>query len=560
MCVGLVILLKVLEFIENSLQKAICSKTTDLIGSVKKQEKPDGNFRLAFPLYKLVCKKRSGCAQVDVLFNLILGAMIIAICVADLSNLRVLASNRYDVAIAEMNKGEYAEAIKSFEELGNYRDSLAQIETAQKWIEYQDAQKLLAESQFEEAAEAFQKLDGFEDSEKLYQKAIYQHAIELYETGEYKGATLIFQTLDNYEDSELYVAQIALALHESRQHIVYEEACRLYNEKSYALALPEFKKLGDYLDSIDLAQDCEDRLNRQENAQTISAGIRYSVGVKADGTVIATNYNDEGQTNVSEWKDIVSVSAKGAITIGLKSDGTVAVSHSLFNIDITDWENIIEVSAGERYIIGLKNDGSLVSQGHRGDGQRNVDDWTDIVDVATGWRHTVGLDRDGKIWITGHGATSQLQQIERNQEQWTNIIAIAAGGGGNDVPGSGHTVGLRADGTVVAVGDNSCGQCNVSGEEWKNIVAIAAGDWHTVGLRADGSVVSTKPISAQFYLGACEVEDWEGIVAISAGCGTTIGVKSDGSTEAVGYNDYNQSNSVNNWKNIMVYATDNTEQ
>ena len=40
---------------------------------------------------------------------------------------------------------------------------------------------------------------------------------------------------------------------------------------------------------------------------------------------------------------------------------------------------------------------------------------------------------------------------------WQNIVAICAG--------YSHTVGLRADGTVVAVGDNRYGQCDVQG--WK---------------------------------------------------------------------------------------------
>ena len=52
--------------------------------------------------------------------------------------------------------------------------------------------------------------------------------------------------------------------------------------------------------------------------------------------------------------------------------------------------------------------------------------------------------------------------------------------------GYGHTVGLRADGTVCAVGDDSDGQCNVG--DWSDIVAIAAGSTHTFGLRADRTV------------------------------------------------------------------------
>ena len=41
----------------------------------------------------------------------------------------------------------------------------------------------------------------------------------------------------------------------------------------------------------------------------------------------------------------------------------------------------------------------------------------------------------------------------------------------------------------MAVGYNYTGQCDVSG--WTGIVQVAAGYDHTVGLRADGTVVAT---------------------------------------------------------------------
>jgi len=51
-----------------------------------------------------------------------------------------------------------------------------------------------------------------------------------------------------------------------------------------------------------------------------------------------------------------------------------------------------------------------------------------------------------------------------------------------------HTVGLKEDGTVVAVGKDLYGQMNVS--SWTNIKAIAAGEYYTVGLKEDGTVVA----------------------------------------------------------------------
>lgn len=555
----LVVILKSFEFVEKHLLKKEYSKvvTSDAFS----QEIEVNSIEVSnLSLSKEKTNSKRNFLQIRAFMHAIPMIIAIIICVANSYHLKLLANNRYESALCDMNNGEYLEAITSFEELGNYKDSLVQIETAQNWLDYQTAQKLLDEGKFKEAAEAFEKLENFEDSEYLFKEATYQYAIEQYELENYEKATLIFQTLDDYCQSELYVAQIALILYESRQLTVYEEACRLYNMESYTSALSEFKKLGDYLDSADLAQDCEDRIKRQELATTISAGIRYAVGVKDDKTVIATSYNEKGQSNVSGWNNIVSISAKSVVTIGLKSDGTVVASHQLSNIDVSEWSDIVAVAAGERYVIGLKNDGTLVSQGHdEGDGQRDVSKWEGITSIATGWRHTVGLDENGKIWITGYGSSFQQQQIEKEKDKWTNIIAIAAGGGSSDNPGSGHTVGLRADGTVVAVGDNSYGQCNVTGKEWRNIVAIAAGDWHTVGLRADGTVVSTKPEVASFYLGACDVDDWKGIVAVSAGCGTTIGLKADGTTIAVGYNDYNQTVEVNSWEGIWKGVNNNDD-
>ena len=61
---------------------------------------------------------------------------------------------------------------------------------------------------------------------------------------------------------------------------------------------------------------------------------------------------------------------------------------------------------------------------------------------------------------------------------------------GNISAGDEHTVGLKKDGTVVAVGENRDGQCEVS--EWENIIAVSAGDDHTVFFESDGVIISVK--------------------------------------------------------------------
>jgi len=62
-----------------------------------------------------------------------------------------------------------------------------------------------------------------------------------------------------------------------------------------------------------------------------------------------------------------------------------------------------------------------------------------------------------------------------------NVTPMVAAGGG-------HIVGLKSDGTVVAMGDKNDGQCNVG--NWTDIIQVAAGCVHTVGVKSDGTVVA----------------------------------------------------------------------
>nr|WP_237686511.1 RCC1 domain-containing protein [Arthrobacter jiangjiafuii] len=50
------------------------------------------------------------------------------------------------------------------------------------------------------------------------------------------------------------------------------------------------------------------------------------------------------------------------------------------------------------------------------------------------------------------------------------------------------TVGVTAGGRVLAVGDNSRGQCDTA--SWRDVVAVAGGSTHTLALRTDGSVLA----------------------------------------------------------------------
>lgn len=456
---------------------------------------------------------------------------------------------RYEQANSLYENGQYTQSAELFESLGNYEDSKKLLLDSENGVAYQDAEKLLEKGELEAAANKFLEIIDYSDSKG---RAI-QAARSLSENGQYEGAVRVLNKIEDSAEAKLLISEI-----EGLREDAYSLAYKLYEDGKYQEALAIFRTLEDYKDSKSYVEKCKDMISRQSLAHTISAGMKTILGITESRSVIASG--DVSVFNFSGWDDIVSISVGNVIAVGLKSDGT-AVSTGRVDgsiLDVSDWDDIIAVSAGERYIVGLKGDGTVVSQGHNGDGQRDLDSWREIVRIAACWRCTVGLDKNGEIHTAGFGQNSLKEQIDNSEEDWTDIVEIAAGGGGTE--NVGHIVGLKTDGTVVAVGDNTYGQCNVDGEDWHDIIAIAAGDWHTVGLRKDGTVVSTKPSDdAKNYNGqplfmqCCEVEHLTGIVAISAGQGTTVCIKKDGSVASLGYNDYEQRDGAKIWSNIVVY-------
>ena len=268
----------------------------------------------------------------------------------------------------------------------------------------------------------------------------------------------------------------------------------------------------------------------------VAAGWRHTVGLKADGTVVAKGNNSFGQLNVSGWTGITQVAAGDRHTVGLKANGTVVAvgSNDDGQCDVSSWTGITQVAAGGYHTVGLKADGTVVAVGSNDDGQRYVSSWTGITQVAAGSYHTVGLKANGTVVAVGASYAGQL-----NVSSWTGITQVAAG--------ESHTVGLKANGTVVAAGSNYVGEGNVSG--WTGITQVAAGGYDTVGLRANGTVV----VVGDNGYGQRNVSGWTGIAQVAAGYYHTVGLKADGTVVAVGSNGYGQLN-VSSWTGITQVA------
>ena len=426
----------------------------------------------------------------------------------------VVPTKKYNTAIALMESAQYDNAIVAFESIDGYKDSIAQIEKCKTAI-----------------------LDNK-----------YNNAIALVEANQYEDAIIAFETLGEYKDSKAQIEICKTAILDNK----YNAAVALTEAGQPAAAAMSFFAIKEHQDAAARAATLWGKLGIRE---TISAGVRHTVGLNENGTVAAVGDSGYGMCNVQGWTDIVAVSAGSRHSVGLKSDGTVVATDFKGDkkyydgqCDVAGWSDIVAVSAGGSHTVGLKADGTVVAVGANESGQCNVQEWNNIVAISAGSSYTVGLKADGTVIATKYTGADWLYNGQCDVQSWSDIIAISAG--------SGHTVGLKADGTVVAVGLSKDGRCAV--KEWRDIVAISAGSRHTIGLKADGTVVATEYLcdinNLVSYTGQCDVDDWNSIVAISAGSDHTVGLKANGTvvaTEFTGDNYRGQCN-VHGWRGIKV--------
>ena len=163
---------------------------------------------------------------------------------------------------------------------------------------------------------------------------------------------------------------------------------------------------------------------------------------------------------------------------------------------------------------------------------------TNVVAVAAGEYYSLALKANGTVIAWGDnnwGKTSVPTDL-------TNAVAIAAG--------YNHSLALKADGTVVAWGDNTFGQCTVPAN-LTNAVAIASGEEHSLALKSDGIVVAW----GWNGWGQCSLTNGlTNAVAIDASYEYSLALKADGTVVASGYSLYDQCNVPADLTNVVTIA------
>ena len=253
-----------------------------------------------------------------------------------------------------------------------------------------------------------------------------------------------------------------------------EDGSVVRSDTDYVSVPDELSEELGWREARDLAQQRKeqtpDLISGWKNVQDISLGADHAAALFPDGSAAAAGF--------PERQDSVDYQT------GLTVNGSC---------EVDGWTGLKQVLALNGETIGLKEDGTLVTTGEA------PEEWLDYTDIKSIWGYENGfaaaaIRSDGSVVYLYKGSDAYGQN---NVNGWTDMVQLSVG--------RKHTVGLHADGTVAAVGDNFAGQCEV--EDWSGIVSVAAGDSGTIGITDQGRALLAGTLPNDFYV----AEDWPAV-------------------------------------------------
>lgn len=318
------------------------------------------------------------------------------------------------------------------------------------------------------------------------------------------------------------------------------------------------------------------------NIKQIFALGNMTIGLRFDGRIVTTGKTSYRVDDVKKWNMIKQIILADNRIIGIDQDGAVFATGKPYRNFVNDtWLNVKKVVACNEHIVALKYDGTLLSNGLLF-GHFLSNDFGTMLEIRENTvankvamlnsdnalscmsknqsvseeitypiiygvkkadissTHLVALKEDGLVCYY-----TFEDKIVTNVNEWDSIVDVKAG--------NNFIVGLNINGKVMAIGDNSYGQCSVN--SWSDIVKIEAEGDRVAGLTIDGKLLITgRDETGEFDF----LKSLQNIKSFAMSGLQTMILQNDGTVKLSFHPSGVSVEGVQSWKNVKkVVARDN---
>jgi alpha-tubulin suppressor-like RCC1 family protein len=295
--------------------------------------------------------------------------------------------------------------------------------------------------------------------------------------------------------------------------------------------------------------------------KSVSSGTDHSIAILQNGSIAGWGYGDWGKLGLNQ-DSTTAYAPSPPIFSGTSGSSNLG---EVEYVSAGRYQTAVLTKNGEYWAAGSKSAGALgngepVGAVNREKVLQLID--RDVVSVAAGLNYVVLIKTNGSMWIAGEGAngklgtglTSNMPKLRENTAIDHSNLKVFAGK-------NNHTMILKKDYRVMAAGLNSSGQLGLGnttsqyffspvltddGAELTDAEFVSLGDNHSLILKKDGTLwamgknsesqLGVNPPSG--HTKAFMVLDR--VAHVAAGNNHTLVIKEDGTLMAAGSNKYGQ--------------------
>ena len=302
--------------------------------------------------------------------------------------------------------------------------------------DYQAAMQLYNEEKYDEAADAFAKLEDFKDSAAMQRESLnmdkYTAAMQLYYDGNYPEAAWAFRDMNGYKDSADMQKTAELAWREKLATVATNNILGSSSWGSYYITANGSVETFNYDPGT-----ANSNISIDEHGNIVSIADNSALyALHEDGYVTNSKINNGLD---SDWENIIQITPRFNTTnVALTNEGKVIYGNTQneLNPDYTDswlqptneWTNIISLSCDlERFgfggmesaaLVGLKSDGTVVSvfYGVQPNADSFISSLKNIKEISVnvgvnGRASIAALDKNGTLYTFADGVSNTYENL-----------------------------------------------------------------------------------------------------------------------------------------------------